>query len=263
MNFTLLILNLVLFANLSAHAAADWMQNHIGGDQNQIAPIVYERARAWYTEKAKQGKIHNTCFLAVDATKPGKIAEGIAAPRMYVICDKVQTFQATSAGMGSGRKFPDFDLTNSHRCSKNFSNAVGSHLSMGGKYTTADFAPSFKGMYVNQSFGKEIELHRPFFEMDGEGESETGRDREIGIHAAESITNICYKHLADHPMADHDGFVPFGTHEVFPEGQSLGCIMWNPKISDSIQSLLNSNPTTLYVYPEASPIAAKDLSIDC
>lgn len=231
-----------------------WLQQHVGVNDGQIAPIVLARARALYQTKRRQGAVRNPCYLAMDATRPSTSSTGRPTRRFYVICEASQTFRALSSGYGSGRSLPAADFSNGRQCAKNFSNAEGSHLTMGGSYVTAETRTSFKG-YFRQS-GQTRAFHRTFLLFDGEGETRNARERAIGGHQAAFLRWQCRFKKPGSPNADQDGFVPFGKLVNYTSGRSNGCTTWSTRASQEIISLVQGNPTSLYIYPESKDINA-------
>jgi len=75
----------------------DWLQAHVGEGEGQIAPVVLQRARALYLKKVSEGAVNNSCYFAMDATRPGGFGR-----RFYVICEASRTFRALPSGHGSG-----------------------------------------------------------------------------------------------------------------------------------------------------------------
>ncbi|MEQ8348111.1 MAG: murein L,D-transpeptidase catalytic domain family protein [Sneathiellaceae bacterium] len=232
----------------------DWLQPHVGTGEGQIAPIVLARARALYQEKQRQGIVRNPCYLAMDATRPSAARDGQPGRRFYVICEAARTFRAESAGHGSGRKLPGADSSNERQCARNFSNAEGSNLTMGGAYMTAETRTSFKGYYGDS--GQTRAFHRTFLLFDGEGETRNARERAIGGHPAMFVRWRCRLRSPDSPHADPDGFVPFGHLVNYTGGRSNGCTTWSGSASQDIISLVEGDPTSLYIYPESRDIDA-------
>ncbi|MEX0287311.1 MAG: hypothetical protein AB3N23_22110 [Paracoccaceae bacterium] len=231
-----------------------WLQRHVGTGDGQIAPVVLQRARALYYEKRRQGKVSNPCYLAMDATRPSATRSGRANGRFYVICESRSVFRAVSSGYGNGRKLQRANFSNGRQCAKNFSNAEGSKLTMGGRYVTAESRTSFKGYYKkgNQS----VPFHRTFLLFDGEGETENAREREIGGHPAVFLKWQCRMKNPKSPYADDQGYVPFGRLVDYTGGRSNGCTTWSQAESRDILRLTEGNPTTLYIYPEGRDINA-------
>ncbi|MFC3228125.1 hypothetical protein ACFOGJ_12840 [Marinibaculum pumilum] len=232
----------------------DWLQPHVGTGEGQIAPIVLARARALYQEKQRQGIARNPCYLAMDATRPSTVRDGQPGRRFYVICEAARTFRAVSAGYGSGRKLPGADFSNERQCARHFSNAEGSNLTMGGAYMTAETRTSFKGYYDDS--GQTRAFHRTFLLFDGEGETRNARERAIGGHPAMFVRWQCRLRSPDSPHADPDGYVPFGKLVNYTGGRSNGCTTWSGSVSQDIISLVEGNPTSLYIYPESRDIDA-------
>jgi len=58
------------------------------------------------------------------------------------------------------------------------------------------------------------------------------------------------------PYADEEGYVPYGKLVNYTTGRSNGCTTWSPSDSRKIIAMVQDNPTTLYIYPEAGDIAA-------
>lgn len=231
-----------------------WLQKHVGTAEGQIAPIVLQRARALYEQKRRQGKVRNACYFAKDATRPSTTRGGKPGRRFYVICEQRKVFRAVSSGYGNGRKLRRANFSNGRQCAKNFSNAEGSKLTAGGAYVTAETRTSFKG-YFRQS-GKRKAFHRTFLLFDGEGETANARERAIGGHPAVFLKWQCRFKNPKSPHADKDGYVPYGKLVNYTGGRSNGCTTWSPAESREILSLVEGNPTTLYIYPEGRDIDA-------
>ena len=107
----------------------DWLQVHVGEGEGQIAPVVLQRGRALYLKKVSEGAVNNHCYFAMDATRPGGLGR-----RFYVICEANRMFRAVPSGHRSGRDLKGIaDFANGIRCAKNFSNAVDSKLTTGGR----------------------------------------------------------------------------------------------------------------------------------
>src|ERR1051325_8786964 len=51
----------------------DWLQAHVGDGDGEISQVVLGRARALYQKKVSQGAVHNGCYFAMDATRPGDL----------------------------------------------------------------------------------------------------------------------------------------------------------------------------------------------
>lgn len=231
----------------------DWLQKHVGTADGQIAPIVLQRARALYERKRRQGKVRNPCYLAKDATRPSTVS-GKPGRRFYVICESQKVFRAVSSGYGNGRKLKRANFANGRQCAKNFSNAEGSKLTAGGAYVTAETRTSFKG-YYRQS-GNRKPFLRTFLLFDGEGETSNARERAIGGHPAVFLKWQCRFKNPKSKHADKQGYVPYGKLVNYTGGRSNGCTTWSTSASRDILSLVEGNPTTLYIYPESGDIDA-------
>ncbi len=238
----------------SRSAVPAWLQKHVGTGEGQIAPVVLERARALYQQKLRQGEVRNPCYLAKDATRPSTSRNGAPGQRFYVICERQKTFRAVSSGYGNGRKLQRANFSNGRQCAKNFSNAEGSKLTAGGSYVTAETRTSFKG-YYSQS-GKRQPFHRTFLLFDGEGDTANARERAIGGHPAVFLKWQCRYKNPKSPYADNEGYVPYGKLVNYTGGRSNGCTTWSQSASREILSLVEGNPTTLYIYPESGDIDA-------
>ena len=233
-----------------------WLRTHVGEGESQIAQVVLQRARALYLQKVSEGAVKNPCYFAMDATRPNDLSEGKLGRRFYIICESDRTFRAVSAGHGGGRNLKGIaDFANGRRCAKNFSNAMDSKLTAGGAYVTSEIKTSFKGYYRFSARNDQI-LLRSFVQFDGEGEAANARQREIGGHAAELLRNVCLRKEPHSPYADDDGYVPFGKLEDYASGRSNGCTSWSLREAQKIIALVNDDPTTLYIYPEAADIGA-------
>jgi len=233
-----------------------WLRAHVGDGEGQIAPVVLQRARALYLQKASNGAAKNPCYFAMDATRPSALGNGNLGRRFFVICETDRSFRAISAGHGGGRNLKGIaNFANGRRCATNFSNAMHSMLTTGGAYMTGEEITSFKG-YYRASAGRDAALIRSFVQFDGEGDTANARQREIGGHAAVLLRGVCLRKKPDSPHADHDGYVPFGMLENYTDGRSSGCTSWSPSDAEQIIPMLKDKPTTLYIYPESADIDA-------
>jgi hypothetical protein len=222
-----------------------WLEAHVGEGEGQIAPVVLERARALYQQKA----VRNPCYFAFDATRP-------MGRRFYIICEAQGSFRAISAGHGGGRDLIGVaDFSNGRRCVKNFGNAADSDLTAGGAYVTGETTASFKG-YYRASGGGDAVFMRAFLKFDGEGETANARERAIGGHPAVLLRGVCRRKDPQSPHADPDGYVPFGKLVNYAGGRSDGCTSWPPSDAAAIMAMVANNPTTLYIYPESRDIDA-------
>ncbi len=233
-----------------------WLRAYVGEADGQIAPIVLQRARALYLQKTNQGAAKNSCYFAMDATRPTTLANGKLGRRFYVICEADRSFRAVSSGYGGGRNLKGIaNFANGRRCAKNFSNAMDSKLTTGGAYVTGEEITSFKG-YYRVSGGKDAALVRSFVQFDGEGDAANARPREIGGHPAVLLRGVCLRKKPDSPYADKDGYVPFGSPENYTDGRSSGCTSWSPSDAGKIIPMVKDKPATLYIYPEGADIDA-------
>ena len=186
----------------------------------------------------------------MDATRPGG-----SGRRFYVICEAGRSFRAVSVGHGGGRNLPGIaNFANGIECAKNFSNAMDSKLTTGGAYRTDEEITSFKGYYRNAA-GKYAAFSRSFVQFDGEGDAANARPRAIGGHPAALLRCQCLRKDPDSPYANKDGYVPFGTLVDYAGGRSNGCTSWSPSDASQIIPMMKE-PTTLYIYPESTDIAA-------
>ena len=239
------------FAAEHAPDVPAWLWAHVGEGEGQIAQVVLQRARALYLKKLSEGAVKNSCYFAMDATRPGGLGR-----RFYVICEANRTFRAVPAGHGSGLNLAGYaNFANGQQCAKNFGNAMDSKLTTGGPYITAEEKTSFKG-YYRASGGKDAVLIRSFVQFDGEGEAANARPRAIGGHPAVVLKGICLRKNPGSPYANHDGYVPFGKLVDYAAGRSNGCTSWSTSDAAQIIPMMKDNPTTLYIYPESADIAA-------
>jgi hypothetical protein len=233
-----------------------WLRQHVGEGEDQIAPVVLQRARALYMRKVRDGAVKNSCYFAMDATRPNSLGSSGSARRFYIICESNQSFRAVSAGHGSGRNLNGIaDFTNGKRCARNFGNAMDSKLTTGGTYVTGETKTSFKG-YYRVSANQNAALIRSFVQFDGEGDTANARARAIGGHAAETLKNVCLRKDLHSPHAVENGYVPFGKLVDYAGGRSDGCTSWAPSDAGQIIAVVKDEPTTLYLYPEAADIDA-------
>ncbi len=236
-----------------------WLQKHVGTGEGQIAPVVLERARALHQKNMRQGKTRNACYLAMDATRPSTDSDGAPGRRFYVICEDRHSFRAVSSGYGNGRNLPRADFSNGRTCARHFSNAEGSKLTAGGAYLTAETRTSFRGFYTEA--GKRVPFYRTFVVFEGEGDTRNARERAIGGHQAAFLRWQCRFEQADSPYADKEGFVPYGQMVDYTSGRSNGCTTWSEEVSREIISLVEGNPTSLYIYPEGDDIDRVALAV--
>lgn len=232
----------------------DWLKKHVGTNQEQIAPVVLDRARAHYLQKQAAGKIKNPCYFAMDATRPSLSSKGQLRPRFYIICEADKSFTAISSGHGNGRKLPKANFSNGRKCAKNFSNAEGSKLTTGGAYITAETRTSFKGFH--RASGKKQPFLRAFLVFDGQNDTANARERAIGGHQAVMLKKKCRYKNPKSPYADDEGYVPFGNLVDYSKGRSNGCTTWPPSNDEKILTIAKDNPTTLYIYPESGDVNA-------
>jgi hypothetical protein len=226
-----------------------WLRAHVGEGEGQIAPVVLQRARSLYLQKASEGAIKNPCYFAMDATRPAGFGR-----RFYVICETDRSFRAVPSGHGSGRNVAGVNFTNGIQCAKNFSNAMDSKLTTGGAYVTDETVTRFKGYYRNAS-GKYVAFSRSFVQFDGEGDTANARPRAIGGHPAAVLRVACLRKDPDSPYANKDGYVPFGKLVDYAAGRSNGCTSWSQSDASKIIPMMQQ-PTTLYIYPESDDIDA-------
>lgn len=254
---SVLFFALSLTMNTPALANSDipnWLRKHVGTGSNQIAPVVLQRARALYQEKSRKRDVRNRCYYAMDATRPSTASNGQALPRFYTICEKDRVFRATSSGYGNGRNLPRANFRNGRQCAKNFSNAEGSNLTMGGAYLTAESRTSFKGYY--RQGGQLKPFLRTFLLFDGQGETKNARERAIGGHQAAFLKWQCRMKRPQSPYADAEGYVPVGRLVDYTSGRSNGCTTWSASATSEILKQVEGKPTTLYIYPEGDDITA-------
>ncbi len=260
--FGIVVAAIAFAATLPSRAAAPaspipaWLSAHVGADNGEIAPVVLERARAFYREKVAAGAVKNPCYFAMDATRPNTASNGGPGLRFYIICEVSQSFRAISSGHGAGRRLPGIaDYSNGRTCAKNFGNAEGSSLTTGGAYVTAEIKTSFKGYYRTAAHRNAL-LVRPFLQFDGEGDTANARERVIGGHAAVVLHGVCMLKDPASPYANRDGYVPRGTLVSYVGGRSNGCTSWSEADADAIMAMTKDDPTTVYIYPEAADIDA-------
>ncbi|WP_306044341.1 hypothetical protein [Nioella sp. MMSF_3534] len=231
-----------------------WLQQHVGQGEGQIALVVLQRARDLYQEQVREAGISNPCYLAMDATRPSTSSSGTPGQRFYIICEEEESFRAVSSGYGSGRDLPQANFRNGRECARHFSNAEGSNLTMGGAYVTAETRTSFKGYFSDSD--DRVPFERSFLLFDGMGETDNAREREIGGHVAMFLRWQCRFSDPESPFADAEGFVPFGQLINYDGGRSNGCTTWSEEVAGDIISLVEGDPTTLYIYPESGDINA-------
>jgi hypothetical protein len=257
--FIVIALSALLPRSFAAEQASDVpasLRAHVGEGESQIAQVVLQRARALYFRKVREGAVRNPCYFAMDATRPNDLGDGKLGRRFYVICESDRSFRAISAGHGGGRDLKGItDFANGRRCAKNFGNAMDSRLTAGGAYVTGETKTSFKGYYP-ASAKQDAVLLRSFVQFDGEGETENARQRAIGGHPAELLSNVCLRKDPQSLYADGEGYVPFGKLVVYAGGRSDGCTSWSPSDAGRIIPMMNDKPTTLYIYPESHDIDA-------
>lgn len=241
-------------------AIPDWLMSHVGEGDGQITPVVLKRARALYQSKVSQGAVRNPCYFAMDATRPTELGKDQLGHRFYTICEANKTFAAVSAGYGSGRKLDGVvDFSNGRQCARNFGNARDALLTTGGGYVTAETRTSFKGYYRSGS-GQTLPFIRSFVQFDGEGQTANARVRAIGGHPAQVLKGMC-RRKGSSPYADDEGYVPMGKLVDYAGGRSNGCTSWSAADAMTIIPIMQDNPTTLYIYPEARDVEAVAVAV--
>jgi hypothetical protein len=244
---------------VAAEQSADvpvWLNAHVGEGDGQIALTVLQRARALYMRKVSEGVVRNPCYFAMDATRSADLGGGKLGRRFYVICEADQSFRAISSGHGSGRNLKGVaDFSNGRQCAKNFGNAQDSNLTAGGAYITRETKTSFKG-YYRVSGKRDAVFKRSFVQFDGEGETANARERVIGGHPAQVLKGMCVRKKPASPYAGKDGYVAYGKLVDYAGGRSNGCTSWSAADASQIMSMVQDNPTTLYIYPESRDIDA-------
>ena len=234
--------------------APAWLMAHVGEGEGQIAGPVLRKARELYLRKVGEGAVRNPCYFAMDATRPNILGDGALGRRFYIVCEAEKSFQAISAGHGSGRNLGGgADFSNDRQCVKNFGNAEDSELTTGGAYTTAETKTSFKG-YYRAPANQDAAFTRSFIQFDGEGETANARQRAIGGHAAVVLKGVCLRKNPESPYADRDGYVRFGTLTDYAGGRSNGCTSWSAPDAARIVAMVRDDPTTLYIYPDAQEV---------
>lgn len=227
-----------------------WLKAHVGDGDGQISEVVLQRARALYLQKLSAGAVKNSCYFAMDATRPAGFGR-----RFYIICEAARSFRAVPAGHGNGRNLKGLaNFANGLRCAKNFSNAMDSKLTTGGAYVTDETITSFKG-YYRDSAGKFVAFNRSFVQFEGEGDTANARPRAIGGHPAVLLRGVCLRKDADSPYANEEGYVPYGKLVNYAGGRSNGCTSWSASDAEKIIPMMEE-PTTLYIYPESADIDA-------
>lgn len=228
-----------------------WLAAHVGEGEGQIASPVLQKARALYLRKLSEGAVRNPCYFAMDATRPND-----SGGRFYIICEADHSFRVIAAGHGSGRDLSGVaDFSNGRDCARNFGNANDSDLTAGGPYVTGETKTSFKG-YYRVAANQDAVLMRSFIQFDGEGETANARQRAIGGHAAVALKGVCLRKEPGSPYANQDGYVPFGHLVDYTGGRSDGCTSWSPSDIRRIIAMVRSDPTTLYIYPDAAVVNA-------
>jgi hypothetical protein len=256
---TIVVALSALHQSLAAEQSSDvpaWLKVHIGDGEGQIAHVVLQRARALYLQKVSEGAVKNSCYFAMDATRPNDLSDSKLGRRFYEICESARSFRAISAGHGAGRNLEGgVDFKNGRRCAKNFSNAMDSKLTAGGAYVTGETKKSFKG-YYRVSAKHYAVLMRSFVQFVGEDETANARQREIGGHAAVLLRKVCLLKDPQSPHANNDGYVRFGKLADYAGGRSDGCTSWSRSDSQKIIAMVKDDPTTLYIYPAAADVNA-------
>jgi hypothetical protein len=233
-----------------------WLQAHVGEGDGQIAAPVLTKARALYLQKVREGKVHNSCYFAMDATRPNT-----AAGRFYIICEGEQQFRIIASGHGSGRNLPGAaNFQNDRTCARNFGNAADSDLTAGGAYVTSEQKTSFKG-YYRAPKNHVAMLSRTFVQFEGEGETANARQRAIGGHAAVTLKGVCMRKAPGDSHANKDGLVPFGNLVDYAGGRSNGCTSWSQPDASMIMGMVKSAPTTLYIYPDSSVVKSVEQAV--
>ena len=203
----------------------DWLRAYVGEGEGQIAPVVLQRARALYLQKANAGTAKNPvtspwtlraqAFQAIPYRAPvlRDLRGGAVVPRDLV-------------GLRRRPRSQGKNFANGRQCAKHFSNAMGSMLTTGGSLYDGRGDHVFQRL-LSPLAGREMTLIRSFVQFDGERDTANARQREIGGHAAILLRGVCRRKKPDSPYADQEGYVPYGTVENYIDGRSSGCTSWS------------------------------------
>jgi hypothetical protein len=167
-------------------------------------------------------------------------------------CESDRSFLAISAGHGGGRDLKGIaDFANGRRCAKNFGNAMDSSLTAGGAYVTGETKTSFKG-YYRVSAKQDAALIHSFVQFDGEGETANARQRE----SSGRIVEECLSSKRSAQSVRKRRRLRSVRNVDYAGGRSNGCTSWSPSEARPIIAMVKDNPTTLYIYPDATDVNA-------
>jgi hypothetical protein len=258
--FSLFIIVTALSASPRSFAAEQpsdvpaWLSVYVDEGEGQIAQVVLQRAQALYLHKVSEGAIKNSCYFAMDATRPSDLSDGKLGRWFYVICEADWSFRAISAGHG-GRSRSERHRGFRKRKTVREELQQCDGFQTGGAYVTGETKASFKG-YYRVSAKQDAVLIRSFVQFDGEGQTANAKQRQIGGHGAVLLRGVCLRKDPDSPYANHDGYVPFGKLADYAGGRSDGCTSWSQSDARQIIAIVKDDPRTLYIYPDAADVDA-------
>lgn len=247
-----------------------FLRAHIGDGPDKISQVVLDRARANFLKDRRKETTNNLCYLAMDATRPFLMNEKEAdngakiqvQNRGYLICEPLGIFKPLAVAHGGGvdlsKQNKDLNLKNSRHCATYFSNVVGSFMTMGGSYLTAEISQTYKGK-VLQANGSYCDYSRPFLNFDGEPGTDTAnaRERDIGAHPVILLGDGSDRCDPSNPNADEDGYVYFAkSFHNYEGGRTEGCLGMPETTALAVLAVAKDHPMSVYVYPERKDIEA-------
>jgi hypothetical protein len=181
----------------------------------------------------------------MDATRPSTGSDGGPGQRFYVICEAEETFRAVSSGYGNGRSLPGRTFSNERECARNFSNAEGSNLTMGGAYLTAETRTSFKGYFSDG--GERVPFTAPSFCSTAWARRRTRASAKSAAMWRCSCAGSAATSDPESPHADDEGFVPYGRLVNYTAGAATAARHGRKTVADEIIALVEGSDDALHL----------------
>ncbi len=230
-----------------------WLRAHVGEGEDEIAPIVLQRARVLYLQKTREGAVRNSCYFAMDATRPNDM--GGSGHRFYVICESSQSFRAIAAGHGGGRNLGGIaNFANGRRLRQELRQCDG--FGSDGRRRLCDQRDENVVQRLLPGLGTGGGFHTRVSPVRWRRRDCERQGTRVGGHAAVALKGLCLMKRPSSPYANQEGYVPRGTLVEYSGGRSDGCTSWTPSDARQIMSMVRDDPTTLYIYPDATDIRA-------
>jgi hypothetical protein len=162
-----------------------------------------QRARALYLKKVSEGAVNNP------ATSPWTPRAPVGWDVGFTSSAKpIGRFARSRPAMAAASNLEGIaNFANGIRCAKNFSDAMDSKLTTGGRYVTAEIRTSFKGYYrASKESSCPCTLFCAVRRRGRRGERQAARHRWSS--GCDRVGGLSMKALG-HPYADDEGYVPY------------------------------------------------------